>query len=376
MINVGYFFWGFLGDRKYNKNQELISTPDGNAFYSWSIISELQKRNCIVYLFQDRDYSGFVKENEDLFDAFAKYERYCAYNKIRLFNDLCHDIDMLDFVLIEWRWEIKGRNDEETRLNDKENWQPDLWMMKNIIEKCNKSQVPFIVFDLDYKLTEEDIKKYNIKYVIELGNKWKENNFVKSKQIKIPFDFSCINEFKLKDKFENSLVYIGNRYERDWCIDKYIPEDLEDCIVYGNWKEAGRDSESRWEKIKFGHRLQTSEMQEVYSNSLATILLAKEEYCEYEFMTARIIEAIFYGCLPFFIEEYGSEVVREYAGRYSYFLTVDSKENLKQKIEMLLNDIEYRNEIIMYLREHLRFMDCKFFVDDMLQLLKGENDEI
>lgn len=372
MKNAGYFFWGFLGDRKYNNKGDLVSTPDGNAFYSWSIISELQKRDYRVYLFQDRDYYGYNKEVHNLFNAFASSERDIIYNKLRVFNDLCDDVSMFDFVLIEWRWEIKGRNDEWTRLNDEENWQPDLWIMQNLIKKCNEKNIPFIIFDLDYKLTEDDIKKYNIKYVIELGNKWGKNDNIKSKQIKIPFDFSCINEFELKNEFENSLVYIGNRYERDWCIDKYIPEDLEDCIVYGNWKEAGRDSESRWERIKFGHRLQTSEMQKVYSNSLATILLAKEEYCKYEFMTARIIEAIFYGCLPFFIEEYGSEVIREYAGRYSYFLTVDSKENLKQKIDVLLNDIEYRNEIIIYLREHLRFMDCKFFVDDIEQLLGGK----
>ena len=372
MKNVGYFFWGFLGDRKYNDKGDLLSTPDGNAFYSWSIISELQKRDYNVYLFQDRDYSGIIKEGENLFSAFAKFERYYAYNKLRFFNNLCHEVDMFDFVLIEWRWEIKGRNDEETRLNDNKNWQPDLFIMQELIEKCSEKNIPFIVFDLDYKLTEEDIIKYNIRYVIELGNKWKENDLVRSKQVKIPFDFSCINEFKLKDEYENSLVYVGNRYERDWCIDKYIPEDLDDCIVYGNWKESGRDSESRWEKIKFGHRLQTSEMQQVYSTSMATILLAKEEYCRYEFMTARIIEAIFYGCLPFFIEEYGSELIREYAGRYSNLLTVSDKQDLKKKLDLFEYEKGFRNEIIMYLRNHLRFMDCKFFVDDIEQLLGGK----
>lgn len=372
MRNVGYFFWGFLGDRKYNSKSELVSTPDGNAFYSWSIISELQKRDYRVYLFQDRDYYGYNKEVHDLFNAFASSERDIAYNKLRVFNDLCDDISMFDFVLIEWRWEIKGRNDEETRLNDNKNWQPDLWMMKNIIDKCNKNHVPFIIFDLDYKLTEEDIKKYNIKYVIELGKKWEYSELVESKQVKIPFDFSCINEFDLEEEFENSLVYVGNRYERDWCIDKYIPEDLDNCMIYGNWKEAGRDSEERWKNLKFGHRLQTSEMQKVYSKSVATILLAKEEYCNYEFMTARIIEAIYYGCLPFFIEEYGDGITREYAGRLSRFLTVSNKEDLKRKVEMLSCDVEGRNDMIIYLRQHLRFMDCKFFVDDVFQLIKGE----
>ena len=31
---VGYSYWGFLGDVKMNSNCDIISTPDGNAFYS------------------------------------------------------------------------------------------------------------------------------------------------------------------------------------------------------------------------------------------------------------------------------------------------------------------------------------------------------
>jgi hypothetical protein len=369
---VGYFFWGFLGDRKYNINGELVSTPDGNAFYSWSIISELQKRGKEVCVFSNRDHTGLIKEGENLFDAFAKIERYDAYCDLNFDYSFNFNEKDFDYIIIEWRWEIKGRNDEETKINNFEMWQPDLEMMKLIIDRCNKKKIPFVVFDLDYKLTENDIKAYNIKYVIELGNKWDEYDNVKNKQVKIPFDFSCINEFDLKNEFKNSLVYIGNRYERDWCIDKYIPEDIEDCIVYGNWKEAGRDSEKRWSKIKFGHRLQTSEMQETYSSSLATILLAKKEYCDYGFMTARIIEAIFYGCIPLFISEYGENVIREYAGKYASFLTVTDKESVKRKLMALRDNIEARNKIIMYLRSHLRFMDSKFFIDDVEQLLKGE----
>ena len=47
--NVLYFYWGFLGDVKYKPNGEVGSFPDGNAFYSWSIISELQNKGKNVY---------------------------------------------------------------------------------------------------------------------------------------------------------------------------------------------------------------------------------------------------------------------------------------------------------------------------------------
>lgn len=180
----------------------------------------------------------------------------------------------LDLILLEWRWQINGRNNLE--LEGKDGWQEDLKARNEILKQAKEYNVPVIVFDLDYKLTEDDVKKYGIKYVIELGNKWSSSSLVKSKKVFIPFDFNCINEFDVKMSCKNSLVYVGNRYERDWCIDKYIPEDLEDCMIYGNWKESGRDSEERWKNLNFGKRVQTSEMHDVYSDSIATILLAKK----------------------------------------------------------------------------------------------------
>ena len=50
---VGYFYWGYLGDKKFDKNGNEVSTPDGNAFYSWSIIKALQDAGHLVYLFSD-----------------------------------------------------------------------------------------------------------------------------------------------------------------------------------------------------------------------------------------------------------------------------------------------------------------------------------
>lgn len=364
---IGYYFWGFLGDRKYNGKFEEISTPDGNAFYSWSIIKAIQdKGKKVSILSKDRDVFGYIKEKDKLFSAFAKEDRDKCYRN-RFFGNA---FDYLEYVIIEWRWIIEGRNDEATKVNNPEVYQSDYEDMVNLINELNERNIPFVVFDLDYKLTIDDIRKYNIKYIIELGNKWESLNDVKSMNVKIPFDFSHINDFSLRSEFSNYLVYVGNRYERDWCIDKYIPEDLDDCIIYGNWKESGRDSEERWSKLKFGKRLQTSEMQKVYSDSVATILLAKEEYCKMGFMTARIIESVFYGCVPLFISEYTDEIINEYAGKYAKFLTVYSKDDVIDKVEKLENDVKLRNDIIMYLRKHLRFMDAKFFIEDLEELMR------
>ena len=141
-------------------------------------------------------------------------------------------------------------------------------------------------------------------------------------------------------------------------------------MIYGNWKESGRDSEERWKKLNFGDRIQTSQMRDIYSDSIATILLAKQEYCDHGFMTARLVEAILYGTVPLFIEEYGRGLIQTFAGMYAESLTVRSKKDVKVLVGTLKSNVLIRERIIKYLRMHLRFMDCKFFVNDVKSLIK------
>lgn len=372
---VGYFYWGYLGDKKFDKNGNEVSTPDGNAFYSWSIIRALQDAGHLVYLFSDRDAVGFTKMSTYLFASFAQDARASAYMEAK------HPLDrededriiknIMEYAIVEWRWEIPGRNDEQTKLNNPSVYQPDLEMMKDVISRCKANNVPVVVFDLDYKLTEEDIKKYGIEYVIELGNKWANSDIVKSCTVQIPFDFTYINEFDIKmSDFSSDVVYIGNRYERDWCIDKYLPDGT---VVHGNWLEPGHgDPQNEWPHIEFRKRVNASEIMKPYNDAVATVLLAKKEYCDMGFMTARIQEAIFYGTVPLFIREYGPATIITYAGKYSNFLTVNNKDDVSRVVEDLKRHPELRKEIILYLRKHLRFMDSKFFVNDIENLIYGK----
>ena len=371
---VGYFYWGYLGDKKFDKNGNEVSTPDGNAFYSWSIIKALQDAGHLVYLFSDRDNVGFTKMGADLFASFAQEPRTAAYidslhtlgreDEDRILKDM-------EYAIVEWRWEIPGRNDEQTKINNPSGYQPDLEMMKDIISRCKANNVPVIVFDLDYKLTEADIEKYGIEYVIELGNKWSNSTIVKGQTVQIPFDFTYINEFDVKmSDFSSDVIYIGNRYERDWCIDKYLPEGT---VVHGNWLEPGHgDPQNEWPHLEFRKRLNASEIMKPYNEAVATVLLAKKEYCDMGFMTARIQEAIFYGTVPLFISEYGQSTILTYAGKYADLLTVYNQEDVSEVVEEFKRNPELRKEIILYLRKHLRFMDSKFFVNDIESLVYGK----
>lgn len=391
-MKIGYSFWGFLGDTKYDKYGKQISTPDGNAFYSWSIIKELQRKgNEVSLIMPDRDRFGYEIEKRNLFSSWIKLSRNYAYSfsdKILYPDNISNmseddvyrlwdqnHLDASDLILHEWRMEIPGRNDNASKSVIGASWQPDLFIQNCLIEYCSRNKIKLVIFDLDYKLSEstlEDICKECNVSILELGSKWSKTKLRSiSKQVYIPFDFKFINFFRIKDDPENNLIYVGNRYERDWCIDKYIPENLDNTIVYGNWNESGRDSASRWPNINFGHRLQTKEMYEVYSNSVATILLAKEDYCKYGFMTARIIESIFYGTVPLFIEEYGENVIREFAGAACEELIVRNKNDVIDKINKFKNDKTSRKSLIMFLRMYLQFMDVEGFVNILFSTLEA-----
>lgn len=386
-MKIGYSFWGYLGDLKFDPHSySLASTPDGNAFYSWSIIKELQDRSYEVFqMMPDRDKAGMTILNEDiLFHAWASEKRKSAYSRLLKTissdglwslteNDIfsfwdaagCSD---LDFVLHEWRMPIEGRNTEDAREKLRECWQPDLFLQQCVVDYCRINDIKLVLFDLDYKLEEYAVDSMVDSgmdvTVLELGSKWSEKPW--SKQVQIPFDFTSIYEFKPKSWVKNKLVYVGNRYERDWCIDKYIPKSADGVVVHGNWDEGGRDSKHKWPTIMFEHRLQTLEMQSVYSDAAATVLLAKEDYCKYGFMTARVIEAVFYGTVPLFIEEFGNDVIERYAGEAASYLTVHDVNDVIKKMNELHDNFVMRVTIINNLREKLKFMDVKNFVDELL----------
>jgi hypothetical protein len=402
-MKIGYSYWGYLGDVKYEDGGNIASTPDGNAFYSWSIIKELQNRgNEVIQIMPDRDAAGYKIHKEELFRSWCSFDRFKAYtNMIKIYNTMLdfasmtkeelfsiwdkNKLNECSIILHEWRMEIDGRNDLKTKSlaakGDVRCYQPDLFIQECLFEYCKKYNIPVIIFDLDYKISLDmiydiaDNYAYDINhlYLFELGYKWKAwpNAF----HVEIPFDFSHINDLDV-DCFKTNtknLVYIGNRYERDWCIDKYIPTEINGVKVFGNWNESGRDSKERWPNIDFGSRLQTKDMLYEYNTSLCTILLAKEEYLKYSFMTARIIEAIFYGCIPLFIEEYGEECIKKYAGDLANDLTVHSKADVIDLIYHFKEHKDTRKEYIKYLRRHLNFMDVKNFVNKIEEVLIEED---
>lgn len=385
MKKVGYSFWGFLSDVKLDKNGNELSTPDGNAYYSWAIINSFQKLNYqVIAPFPNRDIHAHSQLRNNMFGIWANKIRANSYNNTIYcdFPDKLNDVseqevfdiwdnkqlNACEFILHEWRMEIPNRN----LLAEKENdwWQPDLFLQECLINYCKKNNIKLFIFDLDNKLDKSKLNYFNC-VILELGNKWsKEDSTILSTPM--PFNIDCINQFKINDNFIYNMIYIGNRYERDWCIDKYIPTDIDDVLIYGNWLEGNKDSASRWPKLTFKHRIQQRDMLNIYNNSVCTILLAKKDYCDNNIMTGRVAESVLYGTIPLFISEYSKELRELYCGIFADLLTVHNKEEVVEKISLFKENLNLRRDIIEYLRENIsNIMDSNKFV----KILIGENNE-
>lgn len=381
---VGYSYWGFLGDYKFNEDKDLVSTPDGNAFYSSSIIHSLQEAGHeVVQVMPDRDTPGYDSMRDFLFSSWGMMMRSVAYRKMirncvrkesdwsisDYFNGLRRFWDNnglrdAKFILHEYRFCIEGRNDPSSFQHGEYGFQPDYMIQLALFNYCIKHGVFVYIFDLDYKLDEatlDKLKADGLKFkVVELGNKW-VRRVDEAMRVQIPFDWNVmLAEADIKSVFSKtkSICYVGNRYERDETVYKYL-DPIGNVDVYGKWLYGDVD----FNGLVFHGRVHVPQMKEAYRTHMATLLMAKQEYYEHEFMTARILEAVFYGCVPFFAEEYGDNAISTYAGVFCNFLKVRSAEELVTKVRVLEDDKEFAYRVLCYLVSHLKFMSSDKFVE-------------
>ena len=376
-MKIGYSFNGYLGDKLSESSRD---SPDGNAWYSSSIIEELISRGDDVYLLgMDKDSNDYKQYGSAIFNSFEKKKRLLAYKKHKKVEwdftemgcSLKEDLK-LDLIFLEWRFQIPGRN----TIDDikKDGFQYDLLMQEYILQKYN---CPIIIFDLDYKLTFEDEEKLKHKknvIIFETSIKpverilprisvnipfWMNSNIIKNKEIS-----------KYKD-----IVYIGSRYERDRSITDYLTpysnKELFKVWFYGNWRKYPDKYdelyfEMNWRNIQYHNRVGHNEFKEIYSDSLSCPLLAKDEYYKNGFMTARIQECLYFGSIPIgFKEHFG---IQKYLPKD---LIAEDFEDFYNKIQSIKKlTIKERNIYRLQLWKNLEFMDVKHFVNEIYGVLK------
>ena len=298
-MRVGYLFRGFLGDVKMDLDGNEVSTPDGNATYSWTIEHECQRRrHQLIPLGPNLDAPAASRLGESLFSAFSGEKRAASYERM-LRRGWTHLSDRrfpeLDVVIIEWRWPIPGRNTIADRGSI--GYQHDLERQQDVLMEYSNRGTPIIVWDLDHKLTDADERYWGFD-VIETAVRPVRDHI----RVEPPCLTSDLLQFDIDERMPtHHLGYIGSRYERDETIDRWIgpiaPRGTHRVKFWGKW-EPGDEVRERWPGISFAGRIGVQGFRDAYSRVAAVPLLAKQSYYETGFITPRPAEAVLFGSIP------------------------------------------------------------------------------
>ena len=376
-MKIGYFFWGHLSDKIGDVTKD---TPDGNAWYSSSIIQELMSLGHEVYLLgEDRDLPDRCKFGPKIFKSFEYTLRSSAYTNVEFvrWEKTKNNLEIinppkLDLILLEWRFEIEGRNTED-KFNDL-HFQPDLYMQNYILEKYNR--VKTIIFDLDYKLTLEDEKKLqsqNNCVIFETSYEPKQN-ILQRHSVQVPFWIrKATLPITYQQNYCKQIVYVGTKYERDDVIEEYIVpfSQLNPFKVwfYGNWRTNKNIYNSlyeqlKWKDIQYHNRIGHADFSKVYNDAVCCPLLTKKEYFNKGCMPARIQESLYFGTIPIGFSEHKG--IEKYL---TDDLIADDSDSLEEIVFNLQKEkLEKRHERRQKLWNNLIFMDVRFFVRKMLSV--------
>lgn len=372
-MRVGYLYRGFLGDVKMGPDGQALSTPDGNATYSWSIEHECERRGYrLIPLGPNLDAPAAEREGAGLFSAFSQVKRLRSYERM-LARGWCKLSDRrfpeLDLVLVEWRWPIPGRNTPDDR--GKPEYQGDLDRQREVLLHYSDLGVPIVVWDLDHKLTAADIDMWSdagISFqVIETSvrpRSW-------ANRVEPPTVVSDLLQHDIREEQSSwHLGYVGSRYERDETIDRWIAPvagtlGSHRVKFWGKWEPAD-DVRARWPGVDFGGRIGVRDFYDSYSRVSLVPLLAKASYYECGFVTPRIWEAILFGSIPVGLVEH--QGIASYVDRVAC-----SPENLMGMAEWVRSISPLRRRILREEAAHrLSRMDVRHFVD-VLETLAGRS---
>ena len=363
-MRIGYSYWGFTGDYKIKDGRE-ISTPDGNATYSWSIVWEALKRGHQVYMMQqDRDLEAFQTHGLYDFASFSQEKRFKSYLGMDKTNGV--SLPELDVLLIEWRFPIPGRNTGATK--DDVCYQPDLDRQTELLEHYSSKKTKVVLWDLDHKLTIDDELKWNPDAIFETSVNPRE---LSQERIRVepPIVIGDVKQHKMVScDPTRKLVYVGSRYERDDVIEQYIkpvsdkfPGQVE---FYGNWtrEETLREVKRMWPNITFKDRICTRDFDKAYNTAVACPLLSKRSYMQTGFITPRVWEALMFGTIPIGFDEFCG--IHNYVSNIAPNLIAANADELIEIVECLskLDDVK-RQMMRDACIDQIEFMDVKHFVD-------------
>lgn len=212
------------------------------------------------------------------------------------------DPEDCDVVFFYWRWKMHESYKERNQ------FYTDQFILYDM---CDQASIPYIIWDGDHKLTDEQIESFNKKSHAYLASPELDprDGF---HSVMYPNPHTLINPRENRMPFfgDCDLIYIGNNYERwdQWLEYVAKPSKLGlNVRCYGNWLEPHPDRTDPREivklapKVEFPGRIPQHIVVQKYFEADTTVHLAKPSYCETGFVTMRWAEtaaAGTYGYIP------------------------------------------------------------------------------
>lgn len=269
-MRIGYSCWGFLG-------AGVLDTPDGGRSHRRTLLDGLHARGHELVLLQD---------NRDLTEAGDDHTATYTWDP---------GLPEIDALFLEWRWPIPGRN---TTSCGEPGHTCDLHRQSQLLDGYTARGVPTLLWDKDQQLPAGDpLRRHPTVRILEPAlypHPGAASLLFPVADAALEHALATAENLTALPR-DLSLVYIGNQYDRDDGVTRYLAPAAAQVRhrIAGKWPDT-----RRWPGLTFTGRIPFPDVDRLYRRATATVLLLPDRYASVGQMTQRLFEAVLAGCLP------------------------------------------------------------------------------
>ena len=329
-----------------------------SSSWAWALLKQLQDKGiktCRFHICNDYDYGEayFYHSEQDRYAASLDWEfyrdhtcfEYDVHRDEHVFND-----DPPDAVILEHQC-----------------FDPIAYINQNkIIKQCAQKHVPLFIIDSYGQLDEIELKHVDsLAAVLDFGNKWSNTTF--GIHVEKPIYYKNLFDIKPYANAEADTLLMPDIYGLSLNlkyngIDKKLLPESGVTIAAACSTADLEDQKEGIAKYKF---LTHSLTQNDYDRSYAVALAGDAIRSKYGIISSHFIDCLIYGAIPMFYKD--NTRVDVYCPDFLKDPLLFSDLSDYKKVKAF--SYQEKLAIIKALREHVEFMDAKYFVETVLRKL-------